>query len=166
MLSPLPSGLRRSPSTPDGERPVECVLVVSMGGPFADAVVDRAIELARPTGARVSVLHMLRIWGTGLGLPHPSLRPNPQEVRAGAEAVAAAEARVRAAGLPISGAKQLTTRKPAKIIAHEARWIGADVIVLPRPQGRASRLGWDGEALRLPRKAHCPVVLVDVPAAG
>ena len=57
------------------------ILLAGSGGPFAPEVLDEAVRLAEERDAKVSVLQVLRVWGTSLGLAHPALKPNAREQR-------------------------------------------------------------------------------------
>ena len=66
------------------------ILLAGSGGPFAPEVLDEAVRLAEERDAKVSVLQVLRVWGTSLGLAHPALKPNAREQRAALDTVGAA----------------------------------------------------------------------------
>jgi nucleotide-binding universal stress UspA family protein len=137
------------------------VLVVNMGTAWRDDVLAEAARLATEHGAKVSVLQILRIWGTGLGLPHPSLQPNRQERIAASDALDDACAALEERGVVLTGRQVIKTRKPAKITAAEAERLGCDLVVVGVPRGRLrSDLSWEGQGRKIARRTDVPVHLV------
>jgi nucleotide-binding universal stress UspA family protein len=137
------------------------ILIASTGSAFDRAVLDRAVEMARKRNAKVSVLQIMRIWGTGLGLPHPALKPNKGERQHAIETLNDALEYVAKRKIPISGQQIIGTRSPAKVILREAARIGAGTIVMGAPaRARRGDWGWQNEAHRVARKAPIEVVLV------
>jgi nucleotide-binding universal stress UspA family protein len=137
------------------------ILLVSERPPFSAEVVAEAACLARELDGRVSILQLMKIWGSGLGLPHPGLRPNRQEQQAASDAVVAAEAELRRLGVEITGKRMLGTRNPAKVIVREATRLGSDVIVMAdKPGGPVRDLLIANEPRRVARKAPMRVHLV------
>src|SRR5712692_10061347 len=59
--------------------PPRRILLASTGIPFAHEVIGRAIELATPENAKITVLSIARVYGTSLGLPNRGLLPTKQE---------------------------------------------------------------------------------------
>jgi nucleotide-binding universal stress UspA family protein len=137
------------------------ILLVSEKPPFSDEVVAEAVRLARELDGRVSILQLMKIWGSGLGLPHPGLKPNRQEQQAAWDSVAAVEAELRRQGVEITGKRMLGTRNPAKVILREAARLGSDVIVMAdKPGGPVRDLLIANEPHRVARKATMQVHLV------
>jgi nucleotide-binding universal stress UspA family protein len=137
------------------------ILVASTGKAFERDVLDRAIELARKRGAKISVLQTMRVWGTGLGLQHPGLKPNKRERDFAIDTLNDALEYVARRNIPISGQQIIGTRSPAKVIAREAARLGIGTIVMGAPANR--RRGdwrWHNEPYRVARKAQAEVVLV------
>lgn len=137
------------------------ILIASTGRAFEREVLDRAVDLARKRGAKVSVLQIMRIWGTGLGLPHPGLKPNKAEQDLAIRTLNDALEYVAKRNVPISGQQIIGTRNPAKVILREAGRLGVGTIVMGAPAKR--RLGdwaWHNEAYRVAKKAQIEVVLV------
>jgi nucleotide-binding universal stress UspA family protein len=137
------------------------ILLVCERPPFSAEVVAEAARLARELDGRVSILQLMKIWGSGLGLPHPGLRPNRQEQQAARDAVDAAEAQLRREGVEITGTHVIGTRNPAKVIVREATRLGSDVIVMAdRPGGTVRNFLIANEPRRVARKAPMRVHLV------
>ena len=114
-----------------------------------------------PIGAKVGVLQLLRVWGTGLGLPHPALKPNRQEQQAALDTVDAAIAHLEAHDVPLAGRLIIGTRNPAKAILLHVERTAANVVVMEAPaKRRRGDWNWANEAYRVARKAPVEVVLV------
>ena len=98
------------------------------------AAVTRAVEAA--DGGPVTVLTVLRIHGSGLGVPHPGLLPNALERERGRLAIAAAIEALEARSVKARG-EIAVTRAEARAIARTARTIGAATVILdlPAPHG-------------------------------
>jgi nucleotide-binding universal stress UspA family protein len=154
---------RRQPSD---QAPVDigCVMIASEGRPIADEVVQRAVDLARPSSATVHVLSIARIWGTSLGFPNPGLMPTKREWDEQRAIVKRAVTFVEKAGLEARG-NVIGTRRARKRIVAEARRVGADVIVMgaDRDRGLLGDFVWAHEPYRVARRAHVPVHLVQAP---
>jgi nucleotide-binding universal stress UspA family protein len=137
------------------------IMVASTGKAFERDVLDRAIELARKRGAKISVLQIMRIWGTGLGIPHPGLRPNKRERDFAIDTLNDALEYVAKRKIPISGQQIVGTRSPAKVILREAARLGVGTIVMGAPaKRRRTDWRWHNEPYRVARKAQAEVVLV------
>jgi len=140
------------------------ILLAGSGGPFATEVLDEAVRLAGERDAKVSVLQVLRVWGTGLGLPHPALKPNASEQQAALDTVSAALDHLEAHDVPVSGQLIIGTRHPARSILRHIDRTGMHMVVMGAPAKR--RLGdwsWANEPYRVARRARVPVVLVTPP---
>ncbi len=138
------------------------ILLAGDGRPFHHDVLREAASLAREHDAEVSVLQLLTIWGTGLGLPHPGLMPNRQEKEAALETVRAAVATLERLRVPLATHRITATRRPARTVVREARRIGAAMVVMgeaPR-RGRLHRLLWRDEPRQVARRAPMEVRLV------
>jgi nucleotide-binding universal stress UspA family protein len=138
------------------------VLLASEGRPFEDDVVDLAASLVHPRTGRVRVLTIARLWGTGLGIPHPGLRPNKSEMAVHEDNVRQAIRRLKASGLRADG-HIITTRKPYKAILGEVDRLQSDVIVMGADSQRTWLVGnlmWSQEPYRVRRRAGVPTHLV------
>jgi nucleotide-binding universal stress UspA family protein len=141
------------------------ILLAGSGGPFAPEVLDEAVRLAEERDAKVSVLQVLRVWGTGLGLPHPALKPNAREQRDALDTISAALDHLEAHDVPVSGQMIIGTRHPARTILRHIDRTGMHLVVMGAPAKR--RMGdwsWSNEPYRVARKARVPVVLVTTEA--
>lgn len=129
--------------------------------PFSEEALAEAARLATERGAKVSILQLLKIFGTSLGLPHPALKPNRQEWQAAHDAVEEAERYLRGRGVVISGTHLAPTRNPAKLIVRQATRLGIDEIVMAGTDGGAVRnLFIANEPRRVARRAPMAVRLV------
>jgi nucleotide-binding universal stress UspA family protein len=136
------------------------VLLASEGREIGPDTLRAAMLLAQPDNAKVNVLVISRIWGTGLGLPHPGLLPSKQEVASARDKVAEAIDYLERRGVHATG-EVIGTRRPAKVIVREALKRECDVIVMGAdPRGRISDFNWTNEPYRVARKAPMSVQLV------
>jgi nucleotide-binding universal stress UspA family protein len=136
------------------------VLLASEGRPFSAEALAAARALATIHGKRVHVLMITRIWGTGMGLPHPGLLPSKQEMGAARELVDTAIRELERHGLDVDG-QVIGTRRPAKVIVREASLMEVDAIVMGADRRR--RIGdwrWSNEPYRVAERAPLPVCLV------
>jgi hypothetical protein len=121
------------------------IVLASLGPPIPAVVVDRMVAVARDVrgeGRPTPVVHVVsiaRIWGTGLGLPHPGLRPNRVELEEQQEIVRTALRDVERRGFT-GKTRIIMTRNPAKVIARHAESIGASAIVVGDPSGQRAGL--------------------------
>jgi nucleotide-binding universal stress UspA family protein len=149
--------------TPDGhEQQFERILLASEGRPTPTAAVDRAIELARPSGASVHVFSIARVHGVSFALPNPGLLPTKREWAEQREIVSKAVARCKRKGIEATG-HVLGTRKSTKSILGEARKRGCDAIVMAADPDKNRFSGdflWSQEPQRVRRRAKMPVFLV------
>ena len=137
------------------------ILLAGVGGPFSVEVLDETVRLADAYTAKVDVLQLLRVWGTGLGLPHPALKPNRQEQQAGLDMVDAAVAHLDAHDVPVASQLIIGTRHPAKAILLHVERTASGMIVMEAPaKRRRGDWNWANEAYRVARKAPVKVVLV------
>jgi len=143
------------------------ILLAGDGRSFREDVLREVARLAAERDAEVSVLQLLTIWGTGLGLPHPGLMPNRQEKAAALESVRAAVGTLERLDVPLGDHRITATRRPAKVIVREARSIGADLIVMGEAsrRGLLHRLLWRDDSRQVARRAPVEVRLVAPPPA-
>jgi nucleotide-binding universal stress UspA family protein len=157
---------RSEPSTDLGT--AERVLLASEGRRFTPEVIEVAARLARPVGGKVRVLTIARLWGTGLGLPHPGLRPNRRELAVHEDNVANAIRELNAAGVAANG-HIITTRKPWRSILNEAGRLGSHAVVMgadPRRPWFVGDFMWSQEPYRVRRHARIPTHLVGPDGPG
>lgn len=155
-----PELVRRRP--PPQPQSFTRILLASEGRPIPEAAVDRAIELAKPSGASVFVFSVARVHGVSFGMPNPGLLPTKREWSEQREIVAKAVKRLRRAGLE-AGGHVLGTRNAAKRIRQEAQKEGCDAIVMGADRDRNLIVGnllWTQEPQRVRRHAKVPVFLV------
>lgn len=117
-------------------------IVVAVGAAgLTPPMVETVARLAGTGAAQehlVTVVHVARVWGSGLGIQHPALQPSADE-RTAAQQIARQAAvdlrsrEVDAEPLVISG------RDTGKALAALARRKGATTVVVGR--SRSSRLG-------------------------
>lgn len=131
--------------------PSRALLVVSptSAAPSSEALA-RAVEAA--AGAPVTVLTVLRIHGSSLGVPHPGLLPTAREREGGRAAIAAAIEALEARKVRARG-EIAVTRADARVIARTARSVGASTVVLDLPETRGLRRLIEGDlAAQLSRR--------------
>jgi nucleotide-binding universal stress UspA family protein len=150
----------------------ERILVPIDGSATSDQGLQEAIRLARLTGAKLRVMHvvdvlsMLALGGEGyVGAADDLMAPVRE---AGAQVLSRAADTVRAAGVEVESASfENVTGRVAELVVDEAvRW-DADLIVLGTHGRRGVRrlmLGSDAE--HIARQAPVPVLLVRDKATG
>jgi len=147
---------RTAPSSPS------VILLATVGEPFDKVVVDRAVTLAGKSHPVIHVLSIARIWGTALGLQHPSLRPSKREWQVQAELVADVVKQLERRGFTSKG-RVVATRNPAKAIASEAIATKADVVIMGRHRPTLwSRLQRQDETGRVARRSRIVVDIVQL----
>lgn len=142
------------------------LLLVGNGSAFPEELLDEAGRLARVHGVPVSVMQLLRIWGSGLGIPHPGLLPNAQEKEASLETVRQAVAYLERRRVPLAGHRISATRRPTRAILREAERIDAARIVMARVPKGPLRPEIATDHGRVARSARVPVDVVDVRRAA
>jgi nucleotide-binding universal stress UspA family protein len=138
------------------------ILLASEGRPIPDAAIERAIELAEPSGASVHVLTIARVHGVAFGMQTPGLLPTKAEWKEQRDIVAKAARRLKRKGIEASG-HVLGTRKATKAILREAAQQGSEAIVMAADPDRnrvAADFMWTQEPQRVRRRAKIPVFLV------
>ena len=142
-LPPLPFPRRTPRRSGPPPLPSRALLVVpqTSAAPSPDAVT-RAVDAAQ--GGPVTVLTVLRIHGSGLGVPHPGLLPNAKEREQGRQAIAAAISALEARKVQARG-EIAVTRADARAIARTARAVGADTVVLDLPASHCLRRLIEGD---------------------
>jgi nucleotide-binding universal stress UspA family protein len=124
--------------------------------------MDLTLGMADRAAAKVHVLSIARVWGTGFGMPHPGLMPNKRELREQHESVANAVTWLKSHNIAATG--QVTgTRNAAKRILVEALRRRADAIVMTADPPRhwlLSSMIWSQEPHRVRRLSSVPVYLV------
>jgi hypothetical protein len=104
--------------------------------------VARAVQAA--DGGPVTVMTVLRVHGSGLGVPHPGLLPNAREREKGREAVAAAIKSLEARRIKARG-EIAVNRADARAIARTARAVGAATVILDLPDSHGLRRLIEGD---------------------
>ncbi len=133
---------------------------------LSERMIDAVVRLAG-CGERqrhpVTLVHVARVWGTGLGIQHPALYPSASERGAAHEVVTRAGQALREHGVQ-ADALITASRDVAKAIARAALRADAHAIVVGRnPAGRVARLLRGADPARgLLNRAHltCSVVVV------
>ena len=158
--------LRRASPPPDPSTvEIRRLVVASEGRPISHEVIVRALELARPLGARIFVISIARVWGTSLGFPNPGLLPSKREWDVQRLQVREAVSAFEKAGFEASGLV-LATRRAAKRIIRESELREMDAIVMggDRDRGLRGDFSWSQEAHRVARRSkRIPVYLVTPP---
>ncbi|MGN6379838.1 MAG: universal stress protein [Gaiellales bacterium] len=156
--------LRPAAPPPDPDTlTINRVMVASEGRPFTHDVLVRAMELARPQHARLFVMTVARVWGTGLGFPNPGLQPTRHEWDEQRLNARRAVETLEKAGFDVT-AMVLSTRRPRKRFLQEAKARKIDVIVMGADpdKGLLGDFAWSQEPQRTARRSRIPVYLVPV----
>jgi K+-sensing histidine kinase KdpD len=144
--------------------PPRRLLLASAGEPFSRDVIARAIELAAPEHAKITVLAIARVFGTSLGFPNPGLQPNRIEIEERKKIAEDAAKILRAEGFEVRVAMSKARNMPKMI----ARWANAknfQAIVVADPERPAWRRFVEGDlAHEIERRCAVPVHAVRVPA--
>jgi nucleotide-binding universal stress UspA family protein len=141
------------------------ILVPVDGSPTSDAGLAEAIKLARLTGARVRVLHVVdetpfQTSGDGMSAITGDVFTILKE--AGQAVLEAARERVDAAGIPVDAKlfDNLSARLSDRVAQQVTEW-GADVIVLGTHGRRGvGRMFLGSDAEQIVRTSTVPVLLV------
>ena len=157
---------KASPPPEPGTFPVDRLVIASEGRPIAWPVLQQAFELARPAGASVLIVVIVRVWGTAMGFPNPGLNPSKQEWDDHLLIARRAKEAVEKAGFE-AAASIRGTRRATKRIVQEAKAFGADAIVMgcDADRGLIGDFSWSHEPYRVRRRAPVPVYLVPVDSA-
>jgi len=149
------------------------ILVPVDGSPTSNQGLDEAIELAKLTGAKLKLLHVLDLWSFATA-PEAGMGATPELLtllKEGGEAIlAAARARVEAAGgrAETRLVDSLAGRVCDLVIDEATRW-GAELIVIGTHGRRGvGRLMLGSDAEQVVRLSPVPVLLVRTkePAPG
>ena len=142
--------------------PPQRILLASTGVPFSHDAIARAVHLATPEHARITVLSIARVHGTSFGFPNPGLQPNRLEIAEQHEIIEDAAAILRRKGFEVRVAMSKSRNAPKMI----ARWGNAKnfhAIVVCDPARPAWRRKLEGDVARDIRR-RCPVPVYVVPA--
>lgn len=142
------------------------VLLASEGRRFTPEAIKFAAHLARREGGgdggHVRVLTVARLWGTGLGLPNPGLRPSKSELAEQEENVRLAIRQLEKMGIKADG-NIVVTRDPRKSILRETRRLGCEAIVMGADNRRPWLIAdfmWSQAPYRVARRAPVPCHIV------
>jgi nucleotide-binding universal stress UspA family protein len=141
------------------------ILVPVDGSPTSDRGLSEAIDLARQTGGRIRLLHVLDelVFPTGRASGDTYVNDILPRLREGGERIlAAARQRVVAAGVP---AESLTARcfarRTADVVVEQAVEWKADLVVIGTHGRRGvGRMMLGSDAEQIARMAPVPVLLV------
>ena len=146
------------------------ILVPVDGSPTSKAGLDEAVKIAKLTGARVRLVHVLQVsvpLGIGVGLETHTGDVLGLLSEAGAEIIAAEKARVAASGVEVDTFIPDTFgERVCDVVCEQAKLWSADLIVIGTHGRRGVKrfvIGSDAE--QIVRAAPVPVLLVRVPQA-
>jgi K+-sensing histidine kinase KdpD len=146
--------------------PPKRLLLASTGAPFTTRVIARAIELATPEHAKITVISVAHVFGTSLGIPHPGLRPTPAEWKVQRDLVEEAAEVLRKKGFEVR-VQVARSRNAPKMIARWARAKHMHAVVVADPERPKWRRFIEGDVVReIYRRCHIPVHAVPVPATS
>ena len=152
--------------SPDpGDVQIKGVMLASEGRAFPEAAIEKAVQIAKPSGAPVHVLAIARIWGTSFGFPNPGLFPNQREWEDLRSKVQRVVWSLDRAGIKAE-AQVIGARNATKRIMKEAQRLRCDAIVMAADEPRNRFVGnfmWSQEPQRVERRARVPVHLVPAP---
>ena len=141
------------------------ILVPVDGSPTSNRGLDEAVKLARLTGARLRLMHVVDqlVYASGMeGLGAMTADQIPLLREGGEKVLSAAKARVEASGVPVETAlfDSFAGRVCDLVVAEAADW-HADLIVLGTHGRRGvGRVFMGSDAEQIVRLAPTPVLLV------
>ncbi len=138
------------------------LLVPVDGSPTAMRGLDEAIRLARLSGGRIRVVHVLDQLQFASGFEFCTVDVLGLLQEAGAAIVGAAKARVEASGVPVEAyLSETLAGRVADVVVEQAQQWGADLIVIGTHGRRGvRRLMVGSDAEQIVRAARVPVLLV------
>ena len=146
--------------------PPERILLATVARPFPPEVMARAIELATPEHAKITVLGIARVYGTSLGLPNPGLQPNRVEWQVLRDGVDEAASTLRSRGFEVRVGLSRSRNAP-KMIARWAKARNFHAIVVADPELPRWRRMLEGDvAHQIERRCAVPVHAVPVPSSS
>ena len=123
-------------------------------------MIARAIDVATPEHAKITVLSIARVHGTSFGFPNPGLQPNHLEIAEQHRIIEDAAAILRGKGFEVRVAMSKSRNAPKMI----ARWGNAKnfhAIVVCDPARAAWRRKLEGDVAReIGRRCPVPVYTV------
>jgi K+-sensing histidine kinase KdpD len=144
--------------------PPRRILLASTGAPFPKAAIDKAVELATPEHAKITVLSIAKVFGTSLGLPHPGLQPTAAEWNAQLDIVENTAAELRGLGFEVRS-QAARSRNAPKMIAKWANARHFHAIVIADAFRPTWRVLIEGDLKKeINRRCDVPVHAVKVPA--
>lgn len=152
------------PEPPDpGSFAPASIMLASEGNAISAEAVKFAAHLARKSKAQVHVFVIARIWGSGLGLPHPGLMPTKREWKVHRDLVADTIAELKRQGVEEATGAVVSSRNAAGRIVAEAKRRKPGAIVMGAPAPRhwlVANFLWEHEPYRVRRLAEMPVYLI------
>ena len=146
--------------------PPKRVLLATPAIPITREVIDRAIRLATPEHAKITVVSVARVYGTSLGFPHPGLQPNRYELDKNRKIANDAADILRAKAFEVRVAMSKSRNAP-KMIARWAIAKGFHAIVVPDLERAGWRRALQGDITwEIHRRCGVPVYAVPVPSDG
>lgn len=140
------------------------ILVPVDGSPTSDRGLEEAVKLARMTGARLRLIHVIDQYIYATGMDGFSMTADLFVVlrESGDKILKACKARVEAAGVPVDTTllESLSGRVCDLVVAEAKNW-GADLIVIGTHGRRGvGRVFMGSDAEQIVRLAASPVLLV------
>jgi nucleotide-binding universal stress UspA family protein len=141
-------------------RRLERILVATDFSASAEGAIDWAVEVARPHGARLLLVHALPspdvVSAEGIELPAAVYEADRKRSE---EELAERARKLRDAGTPVEG--RIVVGTPAQAILEVAEATGADLVVAgTRGQTGLQRVFLGSTAAQVVRHASCPVLTV------
>jgi hypothetical protein len=124
-------------------------VLASTGGPFSKAVIRKAGDLAGDDP--ITVVSILKIYGSSWGLPVPGLMPTPKERQEQLAIVSAAIEQLERRGCVVDG-QIAATRTAGKTIARIALARGARIVVMDDPGTTGVRRFVEGDIISIVRR--------------
>lgn len=130
----------------------------------SDRGLEEAVKLARLTGARLRLLHVVDFFSYAIGMDGLAMTPDlvPALRESGETIMKTGKARVDAAGVPVETAliESVAGRVSDLVVADAKKW-GADLIVIGTHGRRGvGRVFLGSDAEQIVRLAESPVLMV------
>ena len=146
--------------------PPERILLATVAQPFPREVLARAIELATPAHAKITVLGIAKVYGTSLGLPNPGLQPNRIEWQVLRDGMEEAADELRSRGFEVRVGLSRSRNAP-KMIAKWAIARNFHAIVVADPERPRWRTLLEGDvAHEIGRRCRVPVHAVRIASSS
>ena len=140
------------------------ILVPVDGSPTSDRGLEEAVKLARLTGARLRLIHVIDLFTYATGMDGFTMTADLLLVlrESGEKMLKACKARVEAAGVPVETAllESLAGRVCDQVVAEAKNWEAELIVIGTHGRRGVGRVFMGSDAEQIVRLAASPVLLV------